>query len=71
MRDVINTGIKNKCHWWSGYDLFRRLLFYVVYLVFENFISDYTQVSEFIGTVFKILNLLQSDPVSLSIHGST
>ena len=46
IRDVISSGIDNKCHWWSGYDLLRRLLFFIVYLMFENFSSGYTQVSD-------------------------
>ena len=37
--------IERKYHWWSGYDLLRRLLFFVVYLMFENFYNEYTQVS--------------------------
>jgi len=44
IRDVISFGIKNNCVWWSGYDLLRRLLFIVVYLILENFESNYTQV---------------------------
>ena len=45
LRDVISSGIEKECHWWSGYDLFRRLLFFIVYLLCENVINDYTQVS--------------------------
>ena len=47
LRDVISNGIEKECHWWSGYDLFRRLLFFIVYLFFENFRNDYTQVTSF------------------------
>ena len=43
--DVINTGIKPKYNWWSGYDLFRRLLFVTVYFIVEPTSGgDYTQV---------------------------
>jgi len=45
LQDVISFGIKVKYHWWSGFDLFRRLIFFLVCLIFENFISEYTQVS--------------------------
>ena len=45
LRDVISSGIQKECHWWSGYDLLRRLLFFIVYLLCENVINDYTQVS--------------------------
>ena len=45
LRDVISSGIEKECHWWSGYDLSRRLLFFIVYLLCENVINDYTQVS--------------------------
>jgi len=58
IRDVISSGIDNKCHWWSGYDLLRRLLFFVVYLIFENFNSDYTQV---------ILCVIKADRIWLKI----
>ena len=44
LRDVISSGIEKEYHWWSGYDLLRRLLFFVVYLFCENFANDYTQV---------------------------
>ncbi|XP_065897673.1 uncharacterized protein [Dysidea avara] len=46
IRDVVSSGIETKYPWWSGYDLFRRLLFYVMFLMFENFNSDYTQFAE-------------------------
>ena len=45
LRDVMSSGIEKECHWWSGYDLSRRLLFFLVYLFCENFINDYTQVT--------------------------
>ena len=40
----MSYEIEVKCHWWSGYDLLRRLLFFIVYTLFENFSNDYTQV---------------------------
>ena len=43
-RDVINTDIKPKFNWWSGYDLLRRLLFVALYFIFES--GDYTQVAQ-------------------------
>ena len=47
LRDVISSGIKKQYHWWSGYDLLRRLLFFIVYLFCENFASNYTQVKPY------------------------
>ena len=40
----MSYEIVKECHWWSGYDLLRRLLFFIVYTLFENFYNDYTQV---------------------------
>ena len=40
----MSYEIEKECHWWSGYDLLRRLLFFIVYTLFENFHNDYTQV---------------------------
>jgi len=31
MRDIISFKIKDNYHWWSGFDLVRRLLFFLVY----------------------------------------
>ena len=42
--DVVNTGIKPVYKWWSGYDLFRRVLFVAVYYVFEYANGDYIRV---------------------------
>ena len=44
--DVVNTGIKPGYKWWSGYDLFRRVLFVAVYYVFEYVNGDYTRVRD-------------------------
>ena len=44
LKDVISSGVDNRCYWWSGYDLLRRLLFFTVYVLVEDFYSDYTQV---------------------------
>ena len=52
LRDVISFGVKVKFHWWSGFDLFRRLMFFLVYLMFENFMSEYTQVSLSIRIIY-------------------
>ena len=41
---MISSGVDNRCYWWSGYDLLRRLLFFIVYVLVEDFYSDYTQV---------------------------
>ena len=41
--------IERDCHWWSGYDLLRRLLFFIVYIMFENFYNEYTQVRTYIN----------------------
>ena len=40
----MSYEIVKEYHWWSGYDLLRRLLFFIVYTLFENFYNDYTQV---------------------------
>ena len=45
---MVNTGIKPVYNWWSGYDLFRRVLFVAVYFVFEYGNGDYTRVSTII-----------------------
>ena len=43
--DVINTGIKPKFNWWSGYDLLRRLIFVTLYFAIEvTNKGDYTKV---------------------------
>ena len=44
--DVVNTGIKPVYNWWSGYDLFRRVLFVAVYYVLEYVNGDYTRVRD-------------------------
>ena len=41
----MSYKIEIKCHWWSGYDLLRRLLFFIVYTLFETFKDDFTQVA--------------------------
>jgi len=41
---VISSGVYNRYYWWSGYDLLRRLLLFAVYVLVEDFYSDYTQV---------------------------
>ncbi len=42
--DVLNKGLKTSCRWWSGFDLFRRLLFILVVFAFNYFNPNYTQV---------------------------
>jgi hypothetical protein len=44
--DVLTKGIKVSCRWWSGFDLFRRLLFTIVVLFFNYVQPDGTQVSK-------------------------
>ena len=54
--DVINTGIKPKFKWWSGYDLFRRLLFVTIYFVVDpSSNGDYTQVIVIAYLIYIIL----------------
>ena len=42
--DVLTKGIKVSCRWWSGFDLFRRLLFIIVVFFFSYVQPGYTQV---------------------------
>ncbi|XP_065897681.1 uncharacterized protein [Dysidea avara] len=54
LKDVISSGVDNKCYWWSGYDLLRRLLFFTVYVLVEDFYSDYTQCFMLWTNVLKV-----------------
>ena len=42
--DVLNKDLKNSCRWWASFDLFRRLLFFLVVLLFDYLMPAYRQV---------------------------
>jgi len=44
--DVLNKGIKPSCRWWSSFDLYRRLWFTFIILVFHYAEPSLTPVSD-------------------------
>ena len=44
LTDVLNKDLKVSCRWWGSFDLFRRLLFIIVVLIFNYTLPRYTQV---------------------------
>lgn len=44
LTDVLNKDLKPSCRWWGGFDLFRRLLFIIVILIFNYTHPQYSQV---------------------------
>lgn len=43
--DILNKDLKTSCRWWASFDLFRRLLFITVVVIFSTTWPLYMQVS--------------------------
>lgn len=60
--DVLTDGIKVSCRWWSGYDLYRRLLFITVVFVFNYINPDYIQIALLFTSLVVFVIFARSKP---------